>query len=308
MTTLTDSATMTDARRSRDMSKTIKIALRYLPLLILVFFFTFPLIFMIVSSFKGTNQQIFGDLRSLRAFLPVGELTMANYERVFSDSNFPRYMLNSVILTTITILLSLAVNSMAAYALSRLRWPGQKLILSIIIATLIIPGQATIMPLLLVVSRLPALSFEGGLHLTQGWLDSYHVQIIPFIVGAYSIFLFYQFFQDIPKDFDEAALVDGASRFQIFYRIIMPISMPVFASVAILTFISSWNSFLWPTMTVQSDELRPVMVGLLFFFQRDTQWGEVMAYTTMITVPVLLFFFIFQSAFVKSLASSGVKG
>ena len=144
---------MTDARRSRDMSKTIKIALRYLPLLILVFFFTFPLIFMIVSSFKGTNQQIFGDLRSLRAFLPVGELTMANYERVFSDSNFPRYMLNSVILTTITILLSLAVNSMAAYALSRLRWPGQKLILSIIIATLIIPGQATIMPLLLVVSR-----------------------------------------------------------------------------------------------------------------------------------------------------------
>ncbi len=84
--------------------------------------------------------------------------------------------------------------------------------------------------------------------------------------------------------------------------------MPVFASVAILTFISSWNSFLWPTMTVQSDELRPVMVGLLFFFQRDTQWGEVMAYTTMITVPVLLFFFIFQSAFVKSLASSGVKG
>ena len=139
-------------------------------------------------------------------------------------------------------------------------------------------------------------------------MDSYHGQIIPFIVGAYSIFLFYQFFQDIPKDFDEAALVDGASRFQIFYRIIMPISMPVFASVAILTFISSWNSFLWPTMTVQSDELRPVMVGLLFFFQRDTQWGEVMAYTTMITVPVLLFFFIFQSAFVKSLASSGVKG
>lgn len=308
MTTITDSAVPAGTRQSRSTGKTIKLALRYVPLVILIFFFTFPLLFMIVSSFKGSNQQIFSDLRSIRAFLPVGELTAANYDRVFTDSNFPRYMLNSVMITAITIGLSLLVNSMAAYALSRLRWPGQKLILSIIIATLIIPGMATVMPLLLLVSRLPGLSLEAGLALTQGWLDTYSVQIIPFVVSAYSIFLFYQFFQDIPKDFDEAALVDGASRFQIYYRIIVPISLPVFASVAILTFISAWNSFLWPIMTVQSDELRPVMVGLLFFFQRDTQWGEIMAYTTMITIPVLVFFFIFQSAFVKSMASSGVKG
>ena len=308
MTTITESSAPFSARQSRSMGKTIKLWLRYVPLVLLVFFFTFPLIFMIVSSFKGSNQQIFGDLRSLRAFLPVGDLTTANYDRVFTDSNFPRYMLNSVVITACTIGLSLLVNSMTAYALSRLRWPGQKLVLSIIIATLIIPGMATVMPMLLLVSRLPGLSFDQGLSMTQGWLDTYTVQIIPFIVSAYSIFLFYQFFQDIPKDFDEAALVDGASRFQIYYRIIVPISLPVFASVAILTFISSWNSFLWPTMTVQSDELRPVMVGLQFFFQRDTNWGEVMAYTTMITIPVLIFFFIFQSAFVKSLASSGVKG
>ena len=307
MTTI-DSAASNSERRPGSGGKALRTTLRYVPLLLLVFFFTFPLVFMIVSSFKGSNQQIFADLRSIRAFLPTGELTTANYERVFTDSNFVRYMLNSIFLTAVTIILALTVNSMAAYALSRLKWPGQKLVLSIIIATLIIPGQATIMPLLLLVSRLPTLSFEDGVAITQGWLDTYYVLVIPFIVGAYSIFLFYQFFQEIPKDFDEAALVDGASRFQIFYRIIVPISLPVFASVAILTFISSWNSFLWPTMTIQSDELRPVMVGLLFFFQRDTQWGEVMAYTTMITIPVLIFFFIFQSAFVKSLASSGVKG
>lgn len=307
MTTI-DSAASNSERRPGSGGKALRTILRYVPLLLLVFFFTFPLIFMIVSSFKGSNQQIFADLRSIRAFLPTGELTTANYERVFTDSNFVRYMLNSIFLTAVTIILALTVNSMAAYALSRLKWPGQKLVLSVIIATLIIPGQATIMPLLLLVSRLPTLSFEDGVAITQGWLDTYYVLIIPFIVGAYSIFLFYQFFQEIPKDFDEAALVDGASRFQIFYRIIVPISLPVFASVAILTFISSWNSFLWPTMTIQSDELRPVMVGLLFFFQRDTQWGEVMAYTTMITIPVLIFFFIFQSAFVKSLASTGVKG
>jgi multiple sugar transport system permease protein len=295
-------------RRRKPLGKRLLVALKYVPLIILVFFFIFPLVFMIVSSFKGSNQAIFSDLRSIRAFLPVGELTLANFERVFRDSNFPRYIANSLGISAVTIVLALFINSMAAYALSRLRWPGQKLILTIIIATLIIPGQASIMPLLLLVSRLPTISFADGISLTQGWLDTYHVQVIPFLTSAFSIFLFYQFFQDIPKELDEAALVDGASRFQIYYRIIVPISGPVFASVAILTFIASWNSFLWPIMTIQSDELRPVMVGLLFFFQRDTQWGEIMAYTSMITLPVLGFFFAFQSAFVKSVATSGLKG
>ncbi len=296
------------SRKRKPLSKTLLLALKYVPLIILVFFFIFPLVFMLVSSFKGSNQEIFSDLRSIRAFLPVGELTLANFQRVFRDSNFPRYIANSLGISAITIVLALFINSMAAYALSRLRWPGQKLVLSIIIATLIIPGQASVMPLLLLVSRLPSLSFTDGITLTHGWLDTYHVQIIPFLTSAFSIFLFYQFFQDIPKELDEAALVDGASRFQIYYRIIVPISGPVFASVAILTFIASWNSFLWPIMTIQSDELRPVMVGLLFFFQRDTQWGEIMAYTSMITLPVLAFFFAFQSAFVKSVATSGLKG
>lgn len=292
----------------RQWQKALTTGLRYVPLLILIFFFTFPLVFMIVSSFKASNQQIFADLRSARAFLPVGELTLDNFKFVFENSNFPRYLLNSVSISIVTIALSLMINSLAAYALARLKWRGQKLVLSIIIATLIIPGQATIMPLLLLVANLPSLSFTDGLHVTRGWLDSYHVQFVPFVASAFSIFLFYQFFQEIPKDLDEAALVDGASRFQIFSRIIVPNSGPVFASVAILTFIGSWNSFLWPIMTVQSDELRPVMVGLQFFFQRNVQWGQVMAYTTMITLPVLTFFFIFQSAFVKSIATTGIKG
>jgi multiple sugar transport system permease protein len=305
MTTLTVERPGAQTPRLRRLVAT---SLRYVPLLILIFFFTFPLVFMIVSSFKPSNQQIFADLRSLRAFLPVGALTLDNFRFVFENSNFPRYLLNSVGLSLITILLSLTVNSLAAYALSRLKWQGQKLILSIIIATLIIPGQAAIMPLFYLVANLPSLSFADGLSLTRGWLDTYHVQFVPFVASAFSIFLFYQFFQEIPKDLDEAALVDGASRFRIFTDIIVPISGPVFASVSILTFIGSWNSFLWPIMTVQSDELRPVMVGLQFFFQRDVQWGQVMAYTTLITIPVLGFFFAFQSAFVKSIATTGIKG
>lgn len=295
-------------RTSKRVRHGLGTVLRYIPLLILFVIFTFPLIFMIVSSFKTTNVQIFNDLRSIRAFLPVGELTMANYQAVFQNSNFPRYLANSIGITIVTILLALVVNSMAAYSLSRLKWRGQQLILAIIIATLIIPGQATMMPLLLLVSRLPNISFSDGIAITTGWLDTYQVLIIPGIVSAISIFLFYQFFQDIPRDLDEAAMVDGASRFQIFYKIIAPNSGPVFATVAILTFIASWNMFLWPIMTIQSDELRPVMVGLLFFFQRNVQWPQVMAYSTLIVIPVLAFFFAFQNAFVKSIATSGLKG
>ncbi len=268
-------------------------------------FFLFPLLFMIVSSFKS-NDQIFSDLRSLRAFLPVGTLSLANYEAVFTRSQFPRFLMNSVMVSAITIFLALIVNSMIAYALSRLTWKGQQLVLAVIIATLIIPGETVIMPLLLLVSWLPSFSFESGF--TQGWLNSYHVQIIPFITSAFSIFLFYQFFRDIPKELDEAALVDGASRFQIYRKIIVPNSGPVFATVTILTFLGTWNAFLWPTMVVQSENLRPVMVGMQYFFQQDTEWGEVMAYATMITIPVLLLFLFFQGAFVKSIASSGIKG
>lgn len=293
---------------SRETRKNITAALKYIPLLFLLFFFTFPLLFMIASSFKGSNQQIFADLRSFRAFLPVGEVSLDNFRFVFENSNFPRYLLNSVIISAITIVLTIIINSMAAYALSRLKWPGQKLILAIIIATLIVPGQATLMPLLLLVANLPSLSFADGLSITKGWLDTYHVLIIPFVASAFSIFLFYQFFLEIPKDLDEAAMVDGATRFQIFYKIIVPISGPVFATVAILTFIGSWNTFLWPIMTIQSDELRPVMVGLQFFFQQNVQWGQVMAYATLITIPVLVFFFIFQNAFVRSIATTGIKG
>jgi multiple sugar transport system permease protein len=278
---------------------------QYLINIVLVFFFIFPILFMIMSSFKP-NEQIFLDLRSLRAFLPVGDLSLANYNAVFEKSKFFRFLLNSVFVSLVTIILSLVVNSMMAYALSRLKWPGQRLILAIIIATLIIPGETTIMPLLLLVSKLPGFSLTEGFKL--GWLNTYHVQIIPFIVSAFSIFLFYQFFRDIPKDLDEAALVDGASRFQIYRKIIVPNSGPVFATVAILTFIGAWNAFLWPIMTVQSEELRPVMVGMQYFFQQDTEWGEVMAYATMITIPVLLLFLAFQRSFVQSIASSGIKG
>jgi len=276
--------------------------------ILLVFAFIFPLLFMVSASFKSSNDAIFSDMQSIRGFLPVGNLTLDNYGTVFAASPFLRFLVNSIIVSTIAVILGVFFNSMAAFALSRLKWKGQKLVLAIIIATLIIPFETIVVPLLLLVNSLPNLSFSGGIALTQGWFDTYQVQIIPFITSAFSIFLFYQFFKGIPVELDEAALVDGASYFQIYRRIIMPNAGPVIAAVAIFTFLGSWNSFLWPNMVIQSEDVRPVMVGMNYFFQQNTQWGVVMAYATMVTLPVLALFLGFQRAFITSMASTGIKG
>ena len=277
--------------------------------LLLVLAFIFPLLFMISASLKTSNEAIFSDMESIRGLLPVGMLTLNNYVTVFQVSPFLRFLLNSIFISAVSVLLGVFLNSMAAFALSRLKWKGQALVLTIIIATLIIPFETIAIPLLLLVNNLPNLSLSGGgLALTQGWFDTYQVQIIPFITSAFSIFLFYQFFKGIPVELDEAALVDGASYFQIYRRIVMPNSGPVIATVAIFTFLGSWNSFLWPNMVIQSESVRPVMVGMNYFFQQNTQWGVVMAYATMVTLPVLALFLAFQKAFVTSLAGSSVKG
>lgn len=134
------------------------------------------------------------------------------------------------------------------------------------------------------------------------------MQIIPFIGFSFQIFLFYQFFRDLPNELIEAARIDGANSFQIYWRIIMPISGPVIATAAILRVIDMWNQFLWPLMVVQAEEYRPVQVGVQYFFQLDVAWGEVMAYLSIITIPVLVIYLSLQRAFIESIASTGVKG
>lgn len=266
--------------------------------------FGLPLVFMIVSSFKP-DLQIFADLGSWNAFLPVGELNLDNYLGVFERVPFATFLMNSVIISVLTVVLGLIVNSMAAFALSRMEFRGQKVVLGVILATLIVPFETMALPLLWWVNQLPWLDANG---LSQGWLDTYQVQIVPFIANAFSIYLFYQYFDSIPKELDEAARVDGAGWFRIYRSVIMPLAGPAVATVAILTFLPAWNQYLWPLMVVQSEELRPAMVGIDYFKQLNVSWGQIMAYASIITVPVLVMFIAFQRAFINSIASSGVKG
>jgi multiple sugar transport system permease protein len=263
---------------------------------------------MLISSFKP-DDQIFADLGSWRAFVPVGALSLDNYTGVFDRVPAARFLLNSVLISSITVVLGLVVNSMAAFALSRMRMPGRKAVLTAVIATLIVPFETFAVPLVWWINQLPLLRVNGfQLELTTGWMDTYQVQILPFVANAFSVFFFHQYFQSIPKEIDEAAVVDGAGWFTIYRRIVMPLSGPAVATVAILTFLPAWNSYLWPLMVVQSEELRPVMVGISYFFQLNVGWGQIMAYSSLITVPILALFVAFQRSFVNSIASTGVKG
>ncbi|AZM59419.1 MULTISPECIES: carbohydrate ABC transporter permease [unclassified Streptomyces] len=276
--------------------------------IVLALVFALPLLFMVVSSFK-TDDQIFGDLGSLNAFLPVGALSLDNYTDMFERVPAARFLLNSVLISSITVVLGIVVNSLAAFALARMRWSGRKLVLTTVIATLIVPFETFALPLVWWVNQLPLLRVNGfHLEWTTGWMDTYQVQILPFVANAFSIFFFHQFFRSIPRELDEAAVMDGAGWFTIYRRIVLPLSGPAVATVAILTFLPAWNSYLWPLMVVQSEELRPVMVGISYFFQLNVGWGQIMAYSSMITVPILALFVAFQRSFVNSIASTGVKG
>lgn len=283
--------------------KKIGVWLTYILMILLAIFFLFPIVFMIISSVKQNEFQVVTDMSSINAFLLIGDIGFQNYKDVFSSLDFGQLVFNSVFIMISTVVCGLLVNSMIAYALARLRFKGKQILLSIIIALIIIPFEAVAIPLLVLVNKFP---WFGG---ATTWLDSYHVQIIPFIADAFSIFLFYQFFVNIPKDLEEAALIDGASLFGIFWKIVLPLSKPIFATVAILQALASWNRFMWPLMVTRGPDVRPLTVGIQSFFGQDPHlWGDLMAFATMITIPVLIVFLLFQKWFVRSVASTGIKG
>lgn len=299
-----------DAPRHRGRAATRRRSriLTYVGLVIASVVAVFPLLFMTFSSLKP-DQQIFSDLDGIRAFLPVGDLSLDNYAGVFQRVPAGRFIMNSVIVTVAIVGLGLVVNSMIGFAISRMRWRGKNIVLSLVLATLMVPFETIAVPLVFWVAKLPSIQWVVDGFLTkQGMLNTYQVQILPFVANALAIFLFAQHFGDIPKEIDEAARVDGAGWFTIYRRIIVPLSGPTFATVAIITMLPAWNSYLWPLMVIQNESMRPVSVGMQYFFQLNPVWGQIMAYGTLITLPVLVIFVLFQRSFVASLAGTAVKG
>ena len=291
------------AQISQD-NRGLRLVVRYTVLCLIATIFSFPLIFMVVSSLKPTSQLL-ADAHSFRALLPVGDISLQNYFDAFKRAPVALFIFNSVLVTGVTVMACLALCSAAAFAFTFVKWKGRDLALTVILATLIVPFETIAIPLLLEASKLPWIGVTG---ITWGWLNSYRVQIVPFIADGLTIYLFVQYFKDLPAELIEAARVEGASWFAIYRRIVMPLSGPVLATAAILKFLVMYNQYLWPIMVTQEEQYRPVMVGLQYFFQLNRAWGEIMAYLSLITVPVLAFYLYLQKAFIASIASTGVKG
>ena len=268
--------------------------------------FAYPLLFMFAASFKP-GDAIFTELGSPTALLPDARWSLDNYRSVFTKGAMGGYLVNSAIVSGITVVAGLFVNSAAAFALAKLHWRGQGLVLAGVLALLIVPFEVLAIPMLLIVSKLPWFDFAHG-GFVIGWLDSLQVQIIPFIANAFCVFMFYQFFKDVPDELVEAGRMDGASALTIYFQIVLPVCKPVIVTAAIVLFLGMWNQYLWPVMTVHTSGARPVMVGLQQFFGRTNQWGEILAYASIITLPVLIFFLIFQKQFIRSVVGAGIKG
>jgi multiple sugar transport system permease protein len=310
MALTTQKAKASDATLEKATHKTLSpgrkyawLTFNYLLMILLAIFFLFPTVFVMVSSLKTNENQLLQDLTSVNAFIPHGAISLQNYSDAFHRLPFGLYMFNSVLIVTCILVLGLLVNSLFAYALARIPFPGRKIIVIVIVALIFVPFESVAVPILLMVNQFPW--FNGS----TTWIDSYQVQIIPFIADAFSIFLFYQFFLDIPRAYEEAAVVDGASRWHIYWHIIVPLSRPVFATVAIWQILTHLGDFLWPLLATRGDTYRPLMVGMYAFFnQSPLIWGDIMAFATMIILPVLIMFLLFQKWFLRSAASTGIMG
>jgi len=252
-----------------------------------------PFVFSIATSFKTSPeaaQLSFGNM-----FWPDAPTTAA-YQTAF-DSNIQRWFFNSVFIALIWIGGRAIMDTMAGYAFAKMEFPGRKFLFLLILGTMMVPGIVTVIPKFILLDDL-------------GLLNTYGALTIPFLADAFGIFLMKQFFESIPKDLEEAARIDGASRYQIFRQIVLPNAIPAITALTIFSFQGSWNSFLEPVLfTVGSADLYTLPVGLANFrAQFNTNWPVLMAIAVITTVPMALFFMVFQRYFIASNVSSGIKG
>lgn len=249
-----------------------------------------PFIWMVSGSFR-TEADLYAAPESL---LPT-EWTLGGYERIWSELPFLRVIANSFIFAGVTTVLCLLFDSMCAYALARLRFRGRRIAFWLVIATLMIPSQVTLIPV-----------FVELFHL--GWLNTYQGLIVPRATSAFGIFMLRQFFLTIPAELDEAARLDGAGHFRIYWRIILPLAKPALATLAVLHFMNLWNDLLWPLVVTSSTEMRTLPAALtLFGGQHVNDHAVLLAGAVISLIPLALAFFLAQRFFVQGVAATGLK-
>ncbi len=248
-----------------------------------------PLLWMITLSLKPAK------LTYSPPYLLPSTFEWQNYVEAFKAAPFARYYLNTAIMAAGITFGQLIFSSLAAYAFARLNFRGRNLLFLVVLATMMVPVQVLLIPSYLIVKSV-------------GWQNTFQALIIPRMVSAFGIFLLRQFYLSIPRDLDEAAMIDGATRFGVWWRIILPLSRPALATLAIFAFLFSWNDFLWPLIVTDDPNMRTIQLGLVMFQGRyTTNWTLLMAGTVTATIPTILAFLFGQRQFIESIALSGVK-
>lgn len=248
-----------------------------------------PFIWMVLTALKP-DSEVFN-----LAWLP-SRPAWENFPRAFTFFPFARFLSNTLIVATGGTALNLVTSVLAAYAFARLRFRGRDALFLLYLGTLMIPQQVTIVPLFLMMRQV-------------GWVDTFWALILPSAFHALGVFLLRQFFMSIPRELEESALIDGAGRLRILGQIILPLSKPALATLAVFTFIREWNAFLWPLIVTTSPEMRTLPVGLsLFNGQYGTEWHLLMAAATVTLLPTLLIFAVAQRYFVEGIALTGFGG
>ena len=258
----------------------------------------FPFVWLIVTSLETPAEALH--------FPPVlipRELHVANYPDALAAAPFGRFFLNSAVVAVSTVLCNLVFCSLAGYAFARLRFLGRGALFAVIMTTLMVPFQVTMIPQFIITKWL-------GVHvLAQVGINHLGALILPNAATAFGIFFLRQFFRTLPVEYEESARVDGASRLEVLWRIVLPLSLPALATLAALTFLDSWNNFLWPLIAVTSTSQMTVPLGLATFQgAHATEWTLLMAGNVMSLVPMLLIFFAAQRYFVRSVAATGLAG
>jgi ABC-type glycerol-3-phosphate transport system permease component len=278
-------------RRHWNWRRRVAIAWRVVVLLALTLLFALPFFWLLTSAVK-TQADLFA---SPPVWIP-SQLEWDNFSHALDFFPFVQDLVNTMIVCVGSVVGTLLSNSLIAYGLSRIQWRGRTLVFVLLLGTLLLPYQVTLIPLFILFKNM-------------GWVDTYLPLIVPTFFGnAFFMFLLRQFFLTIPTDLSDAVKVDGGSEFTIFSRIVLPLSKPALATVALFAFINAWNDFLGPLIYLQTESKYTLAIGLASFLdQHGSEWSSLMAASTLVLLPIVVLFFLTQRTFIQGITLTGIK-
>ncbi len=280
--------------KSMETSKRLSKILFYAGNFVIGIIFVSPLLWMIAASLKP-EAEIFANMNSLATFFPV-KASLDNFKEVFSRLNMVQVFKNTFLYIALILIFDLLLNSICGYALAKFEFRGKGLMLNFIVALMVMPMEAVMLPLYIEMSQL-------------GWVNTQQALVVPFVAKCFSIYMFRQFFCDVPDDLLEAAALDGCGPVKTFFMIVMPISKTVYATVFILDFVAHWNDFMWPFLVMTGETKRTIQLAIqVFFGTQPIHYSAIMAALVVSVVPMLIMFLFMQKYYIEGIASSGIKG